>query len=420
MVAKKKKILEFPKNFLWGVATSAHQIEGNNTNNWTFWEKKNSKRLAKQAVSEQKIYRTNWKVIEKESSNPKNYISGKACDFYNLYESDFDLAQKVGVNAFRISIEWSRIEPAKGSFSEKELEHYKKVVQDMRSKGIEPFVTLWHWTFPIWLAKEGGVRAKNFEKYFARYARVVSDFLKADVKFWITINEPMIYANSAYREGDFPPNVKSPRAAKKVIKTLIKTHQYAYMILKGINPDNQVGISKNNPYFISKDDNWINKSFERIAKEKWSHYFLDKIDHYQDFIGLNHYNKFEINVKELEKEISKAKSRFWTSFPKGMYYVLKELKEYKKPIYITENGLVDPNDDKRSKYMTSVLKNVHLAIQEGVDVRGYFHWSFMDNFEWEKGYWPKFGLFQVNPKTLKRTAKKSVHTYHNIIKDNGV
>ena len=147
------KILKFPKNFLWGAATSAHQVEGGNKNDWSEWEKNNAKKLAKKAKDN---YQSWQKEKFPEMFDEKNYISGIACDHYHKFKEDFDLAKSLGHNAHRFSIEWSRIEPEEGKFNEKEIEHYKQVILALRERGVEPFVTLWHWTIPIWLAKKGG------------------------------------------------------------------------------------------------------------------------------------------------------------------------------------------------------------------------------------------------------------------------
>ena len=158
--------LKFPDGFLWGAATSAYQVEGGNVNDWSEWEKKNADRLAGEA-------KTKWQKWQQEKFpemfDPKNYICGRACDFYNRYESDLDIAKSLGLNAFRISIEWSRIEPEEGKFDEREIEHYRKVIEAIRARGMEPFVTLWHFTNPLWLEEIGGVENNKFPSYFSRY-----------------------------------------------------------------------------------------------------------------------------------------------------------------------------------------------------------------------------------------------------------
>src|SRR3989344_5205232 len=187
----------FPENFYWGAATSAHQVEGGNRNDWTEWEKANVDRLAKEA--ERKFGRlSRWPEIKEQALDPKNYISGRACDHYNRHEADFDIAKSLGHSAHRFSIEWSRVEPEEGKWDEKEVEHYRKVIRALRSRGLEPFVTLWHWTDPVWIARIGGPENKKFGFYFKRYVEKIIDELGSEIKFWLPINEPTIYTGHSY------------------------------------------------------------------------------------------------------------------------------------------------------------------------------------------------------------------------------
>src|SRR3990167_9196102 len=193
---------EFPRNFFWGAATSAHQVGGNNHNDWTEWEYLNAKRLTLNAQKK------NWPdYILKNYPNPlqeENYISGRACGHYNRFREDFDIVKSLGHNAHRFSIEWSRIEPEEGKWNEKEIEHYREVISALRKRGIEPFVTLWHWTLPLWISKNGGWENRKTVRYFARYCEKVVYALREDVKFWITLNEPVVHAKISYLEGRWP------------------------------------------------------------------------------------------------------------------------------------------------------------------------------------------------------------------------
>jgi len=395
--------LEFPKNFYWGAATSSHQVEGNNHNDWSEWEKENAKRLAEAAKNKA------WPdYILNNYPNPlqkENYISGRACDHYNRFREDFDIAKQLGHNAYRFSIEWSRIEPEEGKFDEKEIEHYRQVIKSLRERGLEPFVTLWHWTLPLWLAEKGGVSNKNFPKYFERYVNKITLSLK-DVNFWITLNEPEIFSSNSYLKGVWPPQKKNLIFCLRVARNLIRAHQKSYKTIKEINPNNQIGVAKHNIYFEGWQFyflNWL-----------WNKYFLNKIKNHQDFIGLNYYFHRRFPKNE-NKEISDMD---WEIYPEGIYHVLKDLKKYNKPIYITENGLADAKDEKREKFIKEHLKWVHKAIQEGVDVRGYFYWSLLDNFEWDKGFWPRFGLVEIDYKTMERKIRNSALEYAKICREN--
>lgn len=452
---------QFPKGFLWGAATSAHQVEGNSLmalknihekdgvdfiefsgkmekinvlNDWTEWEKENAERLAREA--KQKFgHLPNWKYIEKEATDPQNYISGIASDHYNGYEEDFDLAKSLGHNAHRFSIEWARIEPKKGEFDMEAVIHYKNVITSLKEHGMEPFVTLWHWTVPLWLRDEGGVLSPNFSKYFTGYAEKIARELDG-IKFWITINEPEIYASHSYLKGVWPPQKKNLFAFFRVMDNLVKSHIYSYSVIKKINPDAQIGIAKNNIWFEATGL-W-NRFLKIFADWFWNNLFLNKISGYQDFIGLNHYFHNRISgwfglpaeapahalraggsAQAGKNKNEKISDMGWELRPESLYHCLIDLKKYNRPIYITENGLADARDKKRAWFITESLKNVHRAISEGADVRGYMHWSLMDNFEWDKGFWPRFGLIEIDRKMLKRMPRPSAYIYKKIIEDNG-
>ncbi|OGF62730.1 hypothetical protein A3C77_02640 [Candidatus Giovannonibacteria bacterium RIFCSPHIGHO2_02_FULL_45_13] len=381
----------FPKNFLWGAATAAHQVEGWNHNDWTGWEKTTG-----------------------------HEESGRACDHYNRFREDFDIAKRLGHNAHRFSIEWSRIEPEEGKFNEKEIAHYQDVIDDLRERGIEPFVTLWHWTLPIWVTKQGGWENKKTIDDFAQYVNKIVRSVK-NVKFWITINEPEIYTMNSYLRGKWPPASPVGRPQKKlffkflkVYRNLAEAHKKVYTIIHSTwVSDTQVGITKNNSYF----EGWP----APILNYVWNNWFLNKIRHHQDFIGLNYYfhnriKGFKLNQNE-NKEIS---DMGWEIYPEGIYHVLKDLKKYNKPVYITENGVADARDVHREKFIKEHLIWVHKAISEGADVRGYFYWSLLDNFEWDKGFWPRFGLVEMDYQTMERKIKQSAMAYAKIAKENSL
>jgi beta-glucosidase len=413
----KPTTLKFPDNFYWGSATSAHQVEGNNHNDWSEWEKGNAERLA--SVAKDKWQ--NWQVKKfPEMLKPENYISGSACDHYNRYEEDFNIAKSMSHNAHHFSIEWSRIEPQEGKFDEKEIEHYRKVLKALRKRGLEPFVTLWHWTNPLWLAKLGGPASSKFPFYFSRYVKRVLKNLNNQVKFWITVNEPTSVISNAFLRGNWPPQKKSIGAVLKVYKIIARAHQEAYEHIHENYPKNLVGFC-NLMNFV--EPKYYLCPFDQIVSRLYRHYSNEKIytltKNKFDFIGLNYYfhNKirFTLSNKNEKKEVSDLG---WEIFPEGIYHVLKEVKKYNLPIYVTENGLADGKDKKRARFIKDHLYWVHKAIAEGIDVRGYFYWSLLDNFEWDKGYWPRFGLVSVDRKTMKRTIRPSAREYAKICKSN--
>jgi len=406
----------FPKNFLWGASTSSHQVEGNNYNNWSEWEKENAEKLARNSRNQY-----SWvpakDFFRDQMESPQNYISGIACDHYNRYEEDFDILKKLGLNSYRFSIEWSRIEPEEGKFDQKELEHYKKVVAALRSRGIEPLPTLWHWTMPIWLRDKGGILAKDFPVLFANYSKIVVAHLKNDATKWITLNEPNIIAALSYLEGRWPPQGKSVLLYIRAIHKLISAHKKSFLEIKKIDSNIQVGIAHAMTYFEAFDKNPITIIHKILADWSWNRYFLNRISKYQDFIGLNFYSRNRIiGLKRWRNENKLTSDMGWELYPKGIYYVLKELDGYKKPIYITENGLADSQDRNRAWYIKEILKNLEQAISEDVDVRGYLYWSLLDNFEWADGYWPRFGLVEIDRKTLERKIRPSAFEFAELIK----
>ena len=368
----------FPKNFYWGTATSAYQVEGGIRNDW--------------------------------SEKGGKYDAGRACDHYNRFERDFDLAKKMNNNAHRFSISWARIEPKQGKFDQKEIEHYKKVVKVLKQRGLEPFIALYHWTLPVWFAKQGGWLNKKAPECFVKYVEFVVDNLP-EVKFWITINEPNVYTSHSFMIGEWPPFKIGWFRAQKVLKNLIEAHNRSYNIIHKTNPNTKVGIAKHNAHYKG-----ILKYL--YVNRFWNFKFLNKIQGHQDFIGLNYYQSYSVlgRLKEGVNDLG------WGIYPEGIYYTLKSLKKYNKPIYITENGLADAVDKKRAKFIIDHLKWVHKAIEEGMDVRGYFHWSLTDNYEWARmgGFDPRFGLVEIDYKTLKRIPRPSSKVYAEICKNNAI
>lgn len=412
----------FPKGFLWGASTSAHQVEGNNYNDWTEWEKANATRLASESFQNFSRLSPVWDEIRPQAQDPDNYISGQGANHYGRYEEDFDIAKSLGMNAHRFSIEWSRIEPREGEFDQKELEHYRQVIKALKKRGLEPFVTLWHWPLPLWLSADGGWKSKRSAYYFDRYTNAVLQSLGNEVKFWITLNEPEVYADQAYRVGAWPPGERNLWSNYQVLRNLAKGHIAAYKRIKSLRPDAQIGVAKNNVYFDLKHHFAVDWVIKIIAEFGWNSYFLIKIRRFQDFIGLNQYFHYHHKANRilLNRPHVYTSDLGWELFPDAMYYVLMGLKKYRKPIYITENGLADHKDNYRAWYIKNTLVSVHLAISMGVDVRGYFHWSLLDNFEWDKGFWPRFGLVEIDYKTQERNVRQSAKEYAKIIKANGL
>ena len=411
--------LQFPDNFYWGAATAAHQVEGGNHNDWSEWEKQNADRLARE--SEQAFrWNPNWKKLAAAATDPKNYISGSACDHYSRFREDFDIAQSLHHSAHRFSIEWSRIEPEEGQFNEEAIEHYRTVIAALRERGLEPFVTLWHWTLPLWLAERGGTASQDFPRYFERYAAKIAGSLGSEIQFWITLNEPDVVSAHAYLKGEWPPQKKNPLTYLRGLHLLIRAHRLAYQAIKQHSPAAQIGIAKHQIAFQMARPTFINHFLKAIADWGWNSFFLNRIKNHQDFIGLNHYNRSVID-NGFRKNPNKTQTDFgWEYQPDSIYQALVELKPYNKPIYITENGIADASDELHQKFIPAALAAVHRAIADGADVRGYLYWSLLDNFEWDKGFWPRFGLVAIDYATQTRTVRPSALAYAEICKNNAL
>lgn len=399
--------LQFPKGFYWGASTASHQVEGGHTNDWTAWETSPEREAFLHAKGE----------IEKYGL--ENFISGAATKHREFYREDFALAKELGHNATRFSIEWSRIEPKEGEFNQEEIWHYKEVVRELRKLGIEPFVTLWHWPIPLWLRDKGGWENKDAVQHFARFVHRVVSEIGEDVTFWITLNEAEIYAANSYLAGVWPPQSKNPIRYLRVVHNLIDAHKAAYQVIHQLQPDAQVGVATNNAQFEASSKEPINMLITKITDWWSNHYFLRDIRNYQDFIGLNHYFHNRMSYGRVRNANKVTSDMGWELHPKAIYHVLKDLKRYNKPIYVTENGLADAADTRRGWFLTESLKNIHRAIQESVDVRGYLHWSLMDNFEWNSGFWPRFGLIEIT-KDMKRIPRKSSLLYRDICTANAI
>lgn len=409
---------QFPKNFLWGASTSSHQIEGNTNNQWSKWEKDNAKRLSLAAKNK-------WQDWQKEKFPEmfdfQNYISGRACDHYNFFREDFDLVAEGSHNAHRFSLEWSRIEPEEGKFNEKEIEHYRKVIKELKNRNIEPLACLWHWTNPLWLGDSPEANSK-FSFYFSRYAKRMVEEFGRDVKFWITLNEPTSVIANCYTNGNWPPQKKNFFLSRRVYKILAESHEQAYKEIKKINKECEVGFG-NILHFIEPRNpkSCLDKLVSKISDYFTNKKFLRMTNGSNDFLTAQYYfhDKIKFPLK-IENDNENISDLGWEIYPEGIYQVLKYLQKYRLPIYITENGLADADDSKRTDFIREHLKWVKRAIDEGVDVRGYFYWSLLDNFEWDKGFWPRFGLIEVNFETLERKPRQSFWEYKKIIENNGI
>ena len=428
-----RSILKMPVPFRWGVATAAHQNEGDNTNNqWAAWERQ-------------------------EGRIQNGQLSGKATGWWDLAEAaaDFDRAADLGLNSLRLSVEWSRIEPEEGVFSATGLRRYHEMIGLLCERGLEPMVTLHHFTDPMWLAWLGGWENPRVGDYFGRFVARVVDALGDQVHIWCTINEPLVYAYSGYLEGSFPPGARSLPRASRVLRRMMLAHGRAYRVIHAAQNDAMVGIAHHMQVMLPAHPGWLlDRYATRLADHLangtsltavllgrltppigWGETVPELIDS-ADYMGLNYYSTVRATFDPTRpaelftrrfldphgelSELTKSGQHFSEINPRGMYLALKRLSAYKKPIYITENGLPDRLDAIRPRFIATHLAEAWRAIQEGADVRGYYHWTLVDNFEWSEGYNLKFGLFEMDPETRARTSRTSAAVYARIAQANGI
>jgi len=388
-----KEVLKFPDGFLWGAATSSFQVEGG-INNCDWAEAARSGRVVP---------------------------AGVGADHYHLYDEDFAIAQSLGHTCHRISIEWSRIEPEEGQFDLAEIEHYKKVLQSMHDHGLVPFITLWHFTLPIWFAKKGGFTKKDNIGFFVRYCDFVVSHLKGSCKNFATINEPMVYSTMGYTWGQWPPfEIFKVETFFRVLRNIIQAHNQTYEELKQkYKNDVMISIVKNNMYMhVSKFSKWniIHHIFAKVSTWFWNDYILNRVYKHLDALDINYY--FHTEYGKNEKYIKSDMG--WDLYPEGLYHVLKDAKKYNKDIRVTEAGLADEHDMYREKYIKDMLFSVHKAIKEGVPVKGFMYWSLIDNYEWSHGFSKKFGLVAVDLQSKKRTIRPSAYAYKKICEANAL
>ncbi|MCA9331216.1 glycoside hydrolase family 1 protein [Candidatus Saccharibacteria bacterium] len=409
----------FPKRFFWGASTAGHQVEGGNHNQWSVWETQNAKQLA-QTAHQRLSWLPNWNEVKKQAEAPENYISGAGVEHYERYQEDFDIIKKLNLNAFRFGIEWARIEPREGEWDEAEVAHYREYIAQLRKRGIEPFANIWHWTVPVWFADKGGFARRQNRRYFERFIQKLADELVDDLGYIITLNEPNVYASFGYLSGEWVPNQRNPWRFLMVYKNLFKAHRAAYKILKKKKPSLQIGIAQQLGNIQAKrPHNLIDQTATRWMRYFWNWWFLNRIRKQQDFVGINYYfTDYYTGMARRVNPSVPVNDLGWYMEPEGLYpLLLSAWNRYKKPIFVTENGLADAKDEYRRWWLEETIVAMERALSEGVELHGYLHWSLLDNFEWKYGWWPQFGLVHVDRHTMKRTIRPSAKWFAKRIKD---
>ncbi len=419
---------EFPQSFLWGVATAANQVEGGNDNQWSDWERTGHIRSHDQC--------------------------GKACDWWNSTAIDFDLAQSLGINSLRLSVEWSRIEPQEGCFSESALQRYHRMLEDLHQRGIRPFVCLHHFTNPRWFEQKGGFLSPDAPALFERFTRRVARALGHHCRLWITFNEPNVYATLGYVTGEFPPGERGKiGTALRVMSAMARAHARAYRAIHELQADTQVGWAQHYVVFhpvqsgldrvvASVQSQIFNEGFFQLMERGRFKFPFNLVGGSAeeaagacDFVGLNVYNRFHVDFdlksagqlfgrvyvpQDAPQGDRGVEKPYGEAYPGAIRAAVERAARSGKPIYITENGVPDAEDRLRPWLIVNVLKEVRSLMKEGHDIRGYFHWTLTDNFEWAEGWWLRFGLIALDPVTQQRTMRASGHLYGKIVQNNGL
>lgn len=415
MIDKNPKF-DFPKTFLWGASTAAHQVEGDTHNQWTVWELENA-----QAKSVQAEYRIghfkSWDNIRQYAQDPNNYVSGMSTGHYNRFKEDFDLLQKMNMNAYRFSIEWSRIEPNEGQWDDAAIKHYQQYIDELKKRDIEPIVTLFHFALPVWFADMGGFARRSNVKYFTRFAKKIVSELGDRIKLIITINEPEIYTIESYYNKNWPPAESSFLKSWRVINNLAYAHCQAAKAIHKLGEHYRVSIAKNSVFYHAGDDAVITRLGTFIMQFIEDDYVIRKVVKHCDFLGVNYYMSNMVYGYKVHNPEDNLNDLNWDMRPEDIQFALERLyKRYKLPIIITENGLADSDDSHRKWWITQTIMAMQKAIKNGVKLQGYLHWSLVDNFEWAYGKWPRFGLVAVDYKTGERKLRSSAIWFGGVIK----
>ncbi|MCU0845402.1 MAG: family 1 glycosylhydrolase [Spirochaetes bacterium] len=422
----------FPDGFLWATGEDAYQHEGGNLNNdWARWE------------------------AQDPSPIENGDRCGNAVDFYNRYESDFDLAARDGQNAHRVGIEWSRVEPEKGRYDEDAFRRYGAIIDAMRRRGFVVFLNLWHFTLPLWAADEGGWESAEVMERWEALVRQCAERFGPRVDYWSTMIDAQIYALAGYAVGEIPPNQKDIRRALSVYRTLIHAHARAYHLIK-IHAAPPAGASAPRVgqiyFFFHYEpkglllDRVITRQMDRIFNQN----LLDALytgtidlrvllgpsirEHDEalrgtlDWIGVNYYTREILSFNPfkpgfIERKTctsSPATDMGWEIYPEGIYRLCKTLggRYPGVPLFIAESGLADAADDRRPRFILEHLAWVHRLVQEGCPITGFTYWSMTDNWEWAKGFGPKFGLYRVERATMERVETSSARLYRFIAHNN--
>ena len=394
---------DFPEGFLFGSSTAAHQVEGGNHNN-------------------------DWWVWEHRPDTPAKESSGDAIDHYHRYSEDFALLASLGHNAHRFSLEWSRIEPEPGEWSMAALDHYKRVLTSLADHELTGFATLMHFTLPRWFAERGGWLAPDVVDRFAAYAETVAKHLGDLMPYACTINEPQIVAAMGYLTGYFPPGHADLEEWQQVTQAQIEAHRAAVQALRGGQGRPKSGICLQLPALrpARPDDADCVAAYE-FAREWMQERYVTALREEPatagDFVGVQYYSRELIDPEAQAGTVAATDGKRltqmgWVWYPEGFTEALHTAARTGLPLIVTENGIATSDDRERVEFVEQHLRAARQAMDEGCDVRGYMYWSSFDNFEWNEGYAPTFGLVGIDyDEGLQRIVRPSAVAYGNVARN---
>jgi beta-glucosidase len=416
------RLITFPKDFLWGTTTSAYQVEGGNFSaDWWRWEQRPGR------------------IADRRTSS-------RASEHFEHYESDFELARKLGHNAHLFSLEWSRVQPKPDHFDPDALVHYANVAEALARRGFVPICALNHVTLPSWFAEQGGWLSRDAPQVFAEFTQRVVEALAAHCSRWIPLLEPEHLVTMAWLEGLWPPGKRGVWSVFTALSSLMRAHAESYAAIHRLQPEAEVGVSirARNCVPLNDQNAWDLRAARREMRRA-NELLLSATCRGEtpfpfggarrsggtaDFIAVSYYGKEYVRFHaakptRLFRSLTNAQGAtirpsVYDTAPEGLWDVLKSLATYDKPLLIAGNGLSTLDDSVRCNYLVEHLKIVQEAIAQGIDVRGYFHRSLLDGFEWTDGYSARYGLVHVDRETLARTPNPSAYLYKDICESGAI
>ncbi len=380
--------MAFPSGFMWGTSTSGYQIEGGGEN-------------------------TDWYRYETKPDTIAVEPCDDACDSWNRYEEDLDIIESLGLNSFRLSLEWAKIEPQQGVFSKDAVAHYRDVLKACHAKGIQTVVTLHHFTLPLWVADLDGFENPRIAEWMGNYAKHVATELGDEIDIACTINEPNIVALMGYLLGVFPPEVRDRSRYDKVNEAMRASHFAMREELRNGPGTYPIGMCLSMQEYVCAEGG--EETMEIIRSSMEDQYLAVVSD--DDFIGVQCYTKIELGASGIIPATGEVTEMGYAFWPQCVAYTVCRAADVAGiPVIVTENGIGTNDDEQRIRYLEGALQGLAKVIDEGYDVRGYFQWSLLDNFEWTLGYRPKFGIVAVDRSTFKRTLKPSAAWYSDAAK----